>query len=52
MDDHQNEQRALECQDRIETMTDKAVLEAYEATDGNQWVDLLLAALQERKIDF
>lgn len=50
----QDEQQALECQDRIETMTDKEILEAYEKTNGqpgDQWVDLLAAALEARKID-
>lgn len=54
MDDHQIEQRALECQDRIETMTHKEVLEPYEKTrgePGDQWSDLLAADLQDRGID-
>lgn len=53
-DDRSTERYALERQDRMETMTDKEILEAYEATDGqqgDQWTDLLVAALKERSID-
>lgn len=52
--DHSNEQHALECQDRIETMSDKQILEAYEATNGEPgslWTDLLVAAIDARGID-
>lgn len=52
--DHSDEQHALECQDRIETMTDAEILDAYEATDGepgSQWVDLVAAAIEARGID-
>ena len=52
-DQHTDEQQALECQDRIETMTDDEIRRAYLATDGvpgEQWVDLLAAALEARGI--
>lgn len=54
MDEHAYEQRALNLQDRIATMTDKDVRQAYEATDGipgDPWVDALAATMKERSID-
>lgn len=53
-DDEDYERRILEMQDRIATMSDAEVKQAYEATDGepgDAWVDALANAPQERNID-
>jgi hypothetical protein len=54
MDEHAHEQSALELQDRIATMSDKAVRTAYLASDGipgNPWTHALAQAMKEREID-
>jgi hypothetical protein len=54
MDDHDTEATALEFQDRIAMMSDKALRTAYLASDGCPgvpWVDAMAAAMTERGID-
>ncbi len=53
-DDHDAEARALEFQEKIATMSDKAVRTAYLASDGVPgvpWLDALAQAIKERGID-
>ena len=55
MDDHEYEQRILEIQDRVLTMTDEEVRGAYLASDGeagDPWVDALVQAHKDRDIDY
>lgn len=54
MQDHENEATALEYQDRIAQMSDKAVRTAYLAGDGVPgvpWLDALAQSMKERGID-
>lgn len=53
MQDHEHEVSALEFQDRIAQMSDKAVRTAYLASDGVPgipWIDALALAMKERGI--
>jgi hypothetical protein len=54
MDDHDYEASALDIQDRIAAMSDKAIRTAYLASDGVPgvpWIDALAQAMKERGID-
>ena len=54
MSDHDAEATALEFQEKIATMSDKAVRTAYLASDGVPgvpWLDALGQAMKERGID-
>ena len=53
-EDHEYEQRILEIQDRVLTMTDEEIRAAYIVSDGepgDPWADALLQAMQDRQID-
>lgn len=52
--DHDCEASALDIQDRIAAMSDKAIRTAYLASDGipgNPWTDALARAMRERGVD-